>query len=38
MAFTRNHDPDLLIQSGHELEAYAAAIGKLSDRANALEG
>jgi hypothetical protein len=38
IAFTRNHDPDLLIQSGHELEAYAAAIGKLSDRANALEG
>jgi hypothetical protein len=38
IAFTHNHDPDLLIQSGHELEAYTAAIGKFSDRANALEG
>jgi hypothetical protein len=36
IAFTRNLDPVLLTRSGHELKAYDAEIGKLSERVDSL--
>lgn len=37
IAFTQNLDPDPLTRSGHELKAYDAEVGKLSNRVDLLD-